>query len=522
MDTTPSPIVKDSVNEKDLIVEDPVAELQAIREELQRRIWQSDPSIWCMERLHDSLWTKQKEILNSIRDNRRTLVKSCHAIGKSFISAQAVAWWLDVWPVGSAFVVTSAPSGPQIKAILWREIGRAFMRGKLDGRVNQTEWYRKLDGKEELVAFGRKPDDFDPAAFQGIHARRVLVILDEANGIRGPLHEAAGSLIANDESKILMIGNPDDPNGEYFEASKPGSGWNVISISAFDSPNFTGEILPESVLRQLIGKTYVEEKRRKWAPLWKWTDDDRRCIPPEGVDPETDPQSNPMWKSKILGVFPEKTEAGGLIPITWIKAAQLRDLSATIKEKNATNELGADIGGGGDDSAVCHRHGDTYRIIRSNTEPDTMIQCGNIVDDLETTGATCVKVDKIGIGWGVVNRGQELGRPFIGINVGEGATDDNSASDERFLNLKAELWWNVRNLFERGLIDIDSEDEDLAGELCSIRYERLSSGKIKISDKHKDSKGKPIPSPNRAEALMLAAAPKRLTQEVAEVEVRWG
>lgn len=499
---------------------DPASQLAAIEAELQRRTWQESPETWIHEKLHEHTWTKQREVLKSVQANRLTLVQSCHAMGKSWLSGRAAAWWLDVWPAGTAFVVTSAPSGPQIKAILWREIGRAYMRGRLAGRVNQTEWFMPVDGKEEIVAFGRKPDDYDPAAFQGIHARRVLVILDEANGIRGPLHDAAGSLIANDESKILMIGNPDDPNGEYFEASKPGSGWNVIKVSAFDTPNFTGEYLPVEIRTQLIGKTYVEEKRRKWAPHWKWTDDGTKCVPPEGVDGETDPNTSPTWKSKILGVFPEKTEAGGLIPISWVKAAQLRDLSSTIKD--GPNELGADIGGGGDDSAICHRLGGVYRIIRSDSDPDTMSQCGKIIDDLNNTKAERVKIDKIGIGWGVVNRGQEQNKPFIGINVGEGATEDDLASDERFLNLKMELWWNVRGLFERGMIDIDSEDDDLAAELCSIRYERLSNGKMKISPKRRDSRGRVIASPNRAEALMLAAAPARFHRGIRELEVRWG
>jgi hypothetical protein len=503
-------------------IDDPIALLAAIEDEIRRRTWVDKPEVWIQQRLHEVTWSKQDEILQSVRQHRKTLVMSCHAMGKSYISARIAAYWLDIHPAGEAFVVTSAPSGPQIKAILWREIGRAFVRGKLSGRVNQTEWYMKVEGKEEIVAFGRKPDDYDPAAFQGIHARYVLIILDEANGIRGPLHEAAGSLMANDDSKMLMIGNPDDPNGEYFEASKPGSGWNVISVSAFDTPNFTGEPLPDPVLKQLIGRTYVEEKRRKWAPLWKWSEDGKKCLPPAGVNPETDSESNPMWKSKILGIFPEKTEAGGLIPIAWIKAAQFRDLSKTTLERGAINELGADVGGGGDDSSTCHRKGDVYRIIRSYTEPDTMIQCGNLIDDLISTGATCVKIDKIGIGWGVVNRGQELKRPFIGINVGEGATEDDSASDERFANLKAELWWNVRGLFERGLVDIDPDDDDLAAELCSIRYERMSSGKIKILPKRRDDKGKIIASPNRAEALMLAAAPVRLSRGVQELEVEWG
>lgn len=501
-------------------VDDPIEELIALEAEFQKRIWQNDPDSWIHERLDEYTWSKQREVLASVRDNRRTAVRSCHEVGKSWLAGRIAAWWIDIWPPGSAFVVTTAPTNPQIKAILWKELGRAFMRGRLAGRVNQTEWYLPVNGKEELVGFGRKPDDYDPAAFQGIHARRVLVLIDEANGVRGPLHEAAESLIANDESKIVMIGNPDDPNGEFFDACKPGSGWNVVSISAFDSPNFTGESCPVPVGKQLVGRIYVEEKRRKWARHWTWSEDGSRCVPPEGVDAATDTNANPMWHSKICGVFPEKTEAGGLIPISWVKAAQLRDLSSTIKD--GVNELGADIGAGGDDSSICQRRGEVYRIIRSDNDPDTMSQTGKIINDLAITGATRVKVDKIGIGWGVVNRGQELKKPFVGINVGEGASEDNEASDERFLNLKAELWWNVRDLFERGMVDLDQDDDDLAAELLTIRYERQSSGKIKIMDKRKDAQGKPLPSPNRAESLMLAAAQPSKVHKVKQIPVKWG
>lgn len=498
-------------------VEDPIAELAAIETEIQRRVWQERPDLWVAERLNNVVWTKQREILLSIRNNRKTLVKSCHSIGKSFIAARAACWWLDVWPPGSAFVVTSAPTGPQIKAILWREIGRAFMQGRLPGRVNQTEWYMKVDGKEEIVAFGRKPQDEDMAAFQGIHAQRVLVIFDECNGIRGPLHEAASSLTANDASKILQIGNPDIPEGEFYDNSKPGSTWNVITVSAFDSPNFTGEDLPIEIKNQLIGKTYVEEKRRKWAPQWRWAEDGSRCIPPEGSRLQ---DTSPMWQSKILGEFPEVSAANSLIPMSWILAAQLRDLSSTVAD--GSNELGADIGAGGDETSICQKRGQVYRVIRTDQDPNTMSQCGKIINDLNMTGATVVKIDKIGIGYGIWQRGLELGKPFVGVNVGEGAFEDESASDERFANLKAQLYWHLRGLFERGEIDIDADDDDLASELSTIRYETMSNGRLKISDKHKDEKGKKIASPNRAESLMLAASPKRFTRGVIQLEVELG
>lgn len=494
-------------------------ELDRIEAELTRRRWAADPSDWAHEKLHDTLWSGQRRILNAVRDHRRTAAATCHSVGKSYSAALLSAWWSDTHKPGESFVVTTAPTDAQVEVILWKEIGRAHARGKLRGRLNTKEWILAIERngikREEIIAMGRKPNDYEPTAFQGIHAPFVLVIVDEANGVRGPLWEAIDSLIANDGSKIVAIGNPDDPSGEFYDHCKPGSGWEVVHLNAFESPNFTGEPLPQPILRQLIGRTYVEEKRRKWAPRWYWVDQRGhrcesaqgvQCVPPDGAKPE---DTNPMWQSKILGVFPERLEAGGLIPMTWIRAAQQRTLPPGVP-----NELGVDIGAGGDESAVCHRRGSVYRIIRTDHEPDTMKQTGKIVDDLRQTGASVAKVDKIGIGWGVVNRGHELHEmhptsipDFLGINVGEAPADDALASDDRFLNLKAQLYWNLRDLFERGDIDIELEDEDLAAELVSIRYERMSTGKIKISDKRKDGSGKPAPSPNRAESLMLAAAP---------------
>lgn len=485
---------------------DPVAELLAIQQELERRDFQDNPDLWFRNRLKDHLWSKQAAIAQALARHRRVLVISCHEVGKSFIAAGLAGWWLDVWPAGSAFVVTSAPSGPQVKAILWREIGRVHARGRLNGRVNQTEWWLPFPGgREEIVAFGRKPDDYDPTAFQGIHAPRVLVIFDEANGIRGPLWEAADSLIANDDSKMLLIGNPDDPSGEFYEYSKPGSGYHVIQIGAFDSPNLTGESVPELVGKQLIGRTYIEEKRRKWARQWFWVDsagnpadplEGARVVAPEGTDFSS---VNPFWCSKILGVFPEVNEEQHLIPIRWITAAQERTLPAV-----GAKELGVDVGAGGDASTGAFRHGPVVRILWEDHNPDTMHTCGVAINYRKETGSSRVKVDEIGIGRGVLDRAVELHEPFFGIDHGESARDS-----DHFANRRAEIYWEGRELFEHGEIDIDPDDEDLAAELASIRYQRTSDGRIQIESK-KAAQDRGVPSPNRAEAVFMAfAEPKK-------------
>lgn len=498
-------------------------QVHSIEAELRRRRWAAAPEQWAEERIGVKLWTGQARILQSVADHRRTAAMTCHEIGKSFDGGLLAAWWIDIHKPGEAFVLTTAPTNPQVKVILWKEIGRVHQRGNLPGRTTQIEWKMTVGSKEEIVAMGRKPSDYSPTSMQGIHAPYVLVIVDEANGVRGPIWEAIDSLIANDESKICELGNPDDPTGEFYEHCKPGSGYNVIQIGAFDTPNFTGEVLPSIVLKQLIGYTYVEEKRRKWAPRWRWNDTRTRCEPPAGEKPED--TANPLWMSKVMGLFPSKADGGGLIPITWIKAAQIREL-----QPGSPVELGVDVGGGGDDSSICLRRGNVYRIRRTDNDPDTMSQCGKVIDDMKDTGATAVKVDKLGIGWGLVNRGKELNHPFFGINVGEkagalvseeDAEENDEASDERFVNLRAELCWNVRNLFERGEIDIDPDDDDLAAECASVRYTRRSNGKIQILDKRKDKDGKKIASPNRFESLVLAAAPVPVEEDNGEAGLVW-
>lgn len=498
-------------------------ELGEIQAELQRRRWAEDPEAWAAERLNDQLWSGQRRILQSLKRHRKTACPTCHSVGKSYSAGIAAAWWLDIHKAGEAFVITTAPTTPQVEVILWKEIGRAHGRGKLNGKVNQTEWKMMVGDRLETVALGRKPSDYSPTAFQGIHAAFVLVIVDEANGVRGPLWNAIDSMTANDTAKILEIGNPDDPSGEFYNHCRPGSGYHVVTISAFDSPNFTGEMLDPKITRELIGHTYVEERRKKWAQAWYWVDAEGnptdylrgvRVVPPKDRDGNTDKvlaQANPLWYSKILGEFPEDTAAGGLIPITWIKAAQRRSLEA-----KGPKELGVDVGGGGDATSVCLKHGPVYRIRRTDHDPNTMSQCGKIIVDIRETGATVAKIDKIGIGWGIVDRGKELNQPFVGINVGEGASEpppesEEHSNDERFLNLKAELWWSVRDSFESGNIDIEDENtpygEDLAAELSNVRYKRLSNGKIQILDKRKDEHGNTVVSPNHAESLMLAHAP---------------
>lgn len=389
----------------------------------------------------------------------------------SFIAARAAVWWVTTHAPGEAFVITTASTYAQVRSILWREMGRAFEKAGSPGRMNQTEWHMLMpNGREELVAFGRKPADMDTTGFQGLHAPYVLVIIDEAAGVPTSIFEGAEALVINDDSRILAIGNPEDAVSEFYNVCKPGSGWHVIRIPADCTPNFTGEHVPPSVAHQLISRSWVEFKRRKWG------------------------EDNPMWIAKVLAEFPEVNESG-LIPISWIRAAQDRVIVPTAAD---VIHLGIDVGGGGNKSITAVRHGGRVRIVRKDSNPDTMQVAGNVVADMRTYTPSEVKIDKIGIGRGVVDRLKELGKPITGVNVALPANDDTS-----FINVRAEGYWDLRMAFQDGLIDIDPADEDLAAQLVSLKYERGSAGRIAIESKDKIRSRGGV-SPDEADAVMLA------------------
>jgi len=466
--------------------------------EYKRREWRKDPAKWVADVCQEQMWSKQRTIMSTVAENRKTAIRSCHAIGKSFAAARLVGWWLTVHPPGDAFVVTTAPTFDQVVSVLWREIGRVHSKlpPESAGVINQTQWRLPVDsGKLELVAFGRKPADHNAAAFQGIHALNVLMLFDEACGISnaGGLWDAAESLIANETSKMVLFGNPDLPQTEFEKACEPNSGYKVIGISAFDTPIFTGEAIGTRLGQLLISRQYVEDRRRKWAPNWQWSLDGKRVECPEGADPE---DTHPYWQSKVLGKFPSKT-MGGLIPLEWVVNAANRELP-----KTEPIELGVDVGGGGDASTVGVRWGSVFRVEHSDHNPDTMETCGKVVQVRKRTKATKVKVDIIGIGHGMVDRGLELKEPFVGVNVSLPANDT-----EHYANRRAEGYYGLRERFESGDIDIDVNDEELQAELISIRSFPNSRGQNQIESKAEAKIMLGQKSPNKADCCMLAFLP---------------
>lgn len=428
-----------------------------------------DPAAWANDKLDTFLWSKQLDIAHSVTTHRRTAVKSCHGAGKSFTAGMLAAWWIDTHPPGEAIVVSTAPTYKQVHAVLWEEIRKQHHKGDLPGTVLQTDEWKIGD---VLVGMGRKPADHDAHGFQGIHRRYVLVILDEACGIPAPLWDAVEAITTNDDARILAIGNPDDPQTQFGNVCKPGSGWNVMQISSFDTPNLSGEHVPDYLRPLLPSAEWVEDARVRWG------------------------EDSPVYLSKVLGEFPEASE-NTLIPARYITEAQNRTLDAT----GHPAMLGVDVARYGTDrSVVATRQGGRVRVTRSWAKAATTQTTGQVIDLARQANAAEIRVDGVGVGGGVVDQLAEQGWPVFDMQAGQAASDPT-----KFINARAEWYWGLRQMFEQGDIDLDPDDNETAAQLSAIRYRFTSRGQIQIESKD-EMKARGVPSPDRADAVMLVCA----------------
>ncbi|MCY4582254.1 MAG: hypothetical protein OXE50_05565, partial [Chloroflexi bacterium] len=167
-------------------------------------------------------------------------------------------------------------------------------------------------------------------------------------------------------------------------------------------------------------------------------------------------------------------------------------------DPNVPVYLGVDVGRfGTDKSAICVRQGGRVHSLCSFRRMDTMRLVYEVIRTREETGAEAVFVDEGGLGGGVVDRLRELGEPVYGVQFGGRAPHRT-----RFFNTRSEIFWEVRMLLNDGLLALPP-DEELAGQLVSLRYDVSSSGQVRLEGK-REMRKRGLPSPDKADALALA------------------
>lgn len=444
--------------------------------------WALRPVEYATEQLGDFLWSKQREIVESVRDNMRTAVRSCHGVGKTRVAADVALTFLATHR--NSRVVTTAPTWTQVEQLLWREIRAGVTRGqarRAHPLIFPDATATKLELGEQWFAIGQSTNQ--PERFQGHHADHLLLIVDEASGVDEAIYEAAEGFLTAEGSRVLLIGNPTRAAGQFHRAfTSERAMWNGIHISAFDSPNLTGENVPPHVARALISKAWVDEKHEQWGP------------------------DSPMYQVRVLGDFAAQ-DSYTVIGLHIVETAQARrvDFDPQVDRVVVTCDVARF---GDDETVIAERIGQRVRIVehyvgRKPPRTATGKHEGDIVNTADRIEAHLKRhpkphvravVDDTGVGGGVTDILRGRGWWVTAFNAGEKAHRPH-----KYPNRRSELWFEMAATLP--FLDLDG-DEQLAADLIAPMYKVDEAGR-RVVERKADTKKRLARSPDRADAVNL-------------------
>lgn len=463
-------------------------------------------------------WQKQKDILHALRDNDYVAVRSCNGSGKTYTAALATLWWLMAHD--EAIVITTAPSERQVKQLLWREIRSLYNKNKelIGGKITQT----RLELSNKRYAYGFSTDTAD--RFQGFHSPNILIVVDEASGLREYLFDPILGCLTSDNSKLLMIGNPLNLSGTFYDAfHKNRAHFATIHISAFDTPAFQentegpvggpspfgtkGDASERSKIAGVCtgGRGAGARPNDTTAFLANRTDHvlARNDEHPNGIATPKFVENvarqrgtkSVAYMVRVLGDFPEEAD-DTLIPLRDIEAAARRSLPC-FEEDEAV--MGVDIARYGNDLTVLVvRRGPQVIDMVALRRSGLMETAGRIVNMAKDHDVKAVHIDEVGMGAGVLDALKERDlENVIGVNGGT-----KSDSPERFVNRRAQLYYGLKQRFEDDDIAIP-DDAELISQLAALTHTYNARGQLVLETKDKIRRSG-HQSPDKADALALA------------------
>lgn len=201
-----------------------------------------------------------------------------------------------------------------------------------------------------------------------------------------------------------------------------------------------------------------------------------------------------LARQELGGEFVDLSDALVVVPLSLARLAELATYEPAL-----TEIVAADIARyGNDKSVIVSRRGRVVRTVAKVRGASTMELAGLLAEYKRGHKHAHIVVDGTGVGSGVVDRLREMGIGVIDFQGGASADDSG-----RFANKVAEVWWRMREGYERGL-DTETDDE-LRGQVSSRRYTLQSDRRIRLESKD-DMRAEGRHSPDEADAVAMTFA----------------
>ena len=454
-----------------------------------RALGQLDLGAWVEAATGTSLWSVQRTIAAAIsRPHSRVVVPSCNASGKSFLAARLALAFYDSFspgtpcvPCGGACrggkVITTSSTAEHLRDALWGEMRQAYAairdRGVvLPGKMSLGQHLRlEEDGSHFII--GLSPNKAE--GFQGMHAAHKLIIGDEATSLDDEMQQGIAGLLATGDSRLLLIFNPTtDTTYAALESRSPRA--EVIKITAYDTPNFTGEEVPLGA--NLTTPDWLEELQEK------------------GMGPGTY-----EWTTRVLAEFWSHGE-DVLIP------PDLYDAALGVPYFEGTRALGVDLAPyGTDENVIAYRDGNA--LVKLEASPsmrqDTYWET-KVAEAVNKFKPHYLIWDADGVGAGVYGYADTIATQhnIRGGNVVLLPFRGGIKVSDKFTNARSAWWWALRRRFQTGTIALAlPPDSKLRDQLTDLRYSVTDAGDIKIESKA-TMKKRGTESPDRGDSVMYA------------------
>lgn len=409
----------------------------------------------------------QIEILKMLTTNDRIAVRGPHGLGKTAVESWIILWFACTREAAGVDwkIPTTAGAWHQLTHYLWPEIHqwarllRPQYRSALgieEGKTLLQLSLRLRHGEAFAVASNRAE------LIEGAHASELMYVFDEAKAIGVDTWDAAEGAFAaagpdtGASAKAVAASTPGAESGRFYDICMRKAGyedWEPRHVT-----------LDEAIAAGRIARAWAASRGRQW-----------------GV-------TSTLYQNRVLGEF--STSSGDtVIPLAWIEAAQARwrDWADRHERLPAMEQLGVDVGRGGNKTVLAPRHGHIVpRLYRSNTA-DTMRVANDVADILDQNPDCLGMIDVIGIGAGVLDRLRELRKRVAAFNAGAKSPFADSSGELGFVNRRAEGWWRMRELLDPNSPDepvLLYEDDDglVAGDLAEPKW-RDVGGKILVEEK---------------------------------------
>lgn len=443
-------------------------------------------------------------------------IESCTGSGKSFTLGWAQLWFVSCWH--GARVFSWATKLEQLEIYSFAEMRkffprfrRRFTRARLYTSTQRLRLYMDPADRQEEDAddawgiFGRsaavRSHEEVATRASGMHGAHMLISMEEMQGIDPAITKAIKATCTGQHNLRWGVGNPDHQHDALHQFCRERSVRHV-RISALDIPNVV-----------------VNAAR---DPEWEDVDGDRELIPgaatrkfvrmmrdgPNGEDGR-------LYLTRVRGISPEQA-SDALIRAEWVREAfeRYRDEGrrAELMAQGAS-AMGVDVARSedGDRAAIAVGQGAVLTGIQS-------FPCDDVVQLAIRVGAQArllgvkerhIGVDSVGVGGGTADFLKVLGLRARELNGGAKAVrllDKDAHRDEleaylqaaEFLNLRAQMLWQLARDLERGRIAL-APDEDLLRDLVIPTW-TTRSGKIVVEPKEEIRK-RLQRSPDRGDAV---------------------